>query len=124
LPATPAARTEDGLVIYHFSADLYYANSNYLLEEAVAILATEPPVRWFCLDAVSMTDVDYTGGQVLAQLHGSCTEKGARLVLAQVQPDVLDQLRRYGTIDALGADAVYEMLPDVVAAFEQAAPGA
>jgi uncharacterized BrkB/YihY/UPF0761 family membrane protein len=87
------------------------------------MLAAEPPVGWFCLDAVSMTDVDYTGGQVLSQLHGSCRDKGVRLVLAQVQPTVLDQLRRYGTIDELGADAVYDTLADVVAAFGQVPKG-
>lgn len=121
--STPQARTEDGLVVYHFSAELYYANANHLLEEVGAILSAEPPVRWFCLDAVAMADVDYTGGQVISQIHTSCRDKGVRLVLVRVEPDVLDQLRRYGTIDELGDGALYDTIPEVIAAFEQAAPG-
>ena len=38
--------------------------------------------------------------------------------IADVQPDVLTELKRYGVIDLIGADHVYESLDDAMAAFK------
>ncbi|MEB3323473.1 MAG: SulP family inorganic anion transporter, partial [Synechococcaceae cyanobacterium] len=114
----PSARTESGLVVYRFSSSLYYANSNHFLEETTGFLGSDDPPRWLCIDATSVPDIDYTGAKVLEQLHESSRAAGVKLVLAALQPDPRRQLERYGTIAALGPDAVYDSVSDVLVAFD------
>ena len=62
-PVATAAQAVPGLVIYRFTHSLYYANCQQLSDE-ISFLAntTEPPVRWLCLDASAVDDVDLLGG--------------------------------------------------------------
>jgi MFS superfamily sulfate permease-like transporter len=114
----PESRTQPGLVVYRFSSSLYYANANHFLEELRAFMSSDDPPRWLCIDAVSMPDVDYTGGKILEQLAQSCTDHRVRLVIADLQPGVSRQLERYGTLAKLGDDALYDSVSDVITAFE------
>jgi high affinity sulfate transporter 1 len=117
-PVAPEARTQPGLVVYRFSSSLYYANANHFLEELRAFMSSDDPPRWLCIDAVSMPDVDYTGGKILEQLAQSCTDHRVRLVIADLQPGVSRQLERHGTLAKLGDDALYDSVSDVITAFE------
>ncbi len=118
IPAVPGARTQDGLVVYEFAAGLYYANTNRFSEEVFAICNQGAPVRWFCIDAEAMIDVDYSGSKVLKEVHGLLAEHGTRLVFARVADDVREQLDRYGISAAIGDGAYYERVTDVVAVFD------
>ncbi len=121
---TPDARTLPGLVVYRFAGTLYYANANHLLEDVTALVAddgegTDRPIRWFCLDAAVMADIDYSGGQTLRQVHAALAEHHIRFVIAEALDDVQAQLDRYGIVDLLGDDALYPTVPDAVSAFRQ-----
>jgi high affinity sulfate transporter 1 len=117
-PVEPQSRTQPGLVVYRFSSSLYYANANHFLEEMRAFITSDDPPRWLCIDAVSMPDVDYTGGKVVEQLAASCTDHSVRLVIADLQPGVRRQLEQYGTLATLRDDALYDSVADVITAFE------
>lgn len=113
----PPVEIVPGLVAYRFTASLYYANANRLEEEARGILASEPAPAWLCLDTVAIGNVDYTGGEVLRGLHAVAHERGVRLVLADVNARVREELDRDGTTQMLGEDAFFDSIGDVVDAF-------
>jgi high affinity sulfate transporter 1 len=119
---TPDTRTEPGLVVYRFSAGLYYANSNAFAEQALGFLTDDggSPVRWLVIDAVAINDVDFTAGEVLRQLHGECQERGIRLAFADVLPEVREELDRYGITELVGPGAFYGTVADAVAAYGSA----
>jgi sulfate permease, SulP family len=119
---TPGSRTLPGLVVYRFSGSLYYANANLFLEQAEAFAADPAPLRWICLDATAVPDVDYSGGETIRQLHGALDERGIALVIAAANEPVRASLDRYELAAVLGADAIYDSVEDAVAAFHLSAP--
>lgn len=118
-PVATAAQAAPGLVIYRFTHSLYYANSQQFSDE-VSLLAssTEPPLRWLCLDAGAVDDVDYSAVETLRSVHAKLKAKGIRLVVAHEMEELIththDPLR-----ELFGADAFYERLKDVVTQYRQ-----
>ncbi|WP_203981622.1 SulP family inorganic anion transporter, partial [Planosporangium flavigriseum] len=84
VPPTPQARTVEGLVIYRFGATLYYANARRLVDQVDACLAAPDPPRWFCLDCIAISDVDFTAAAALRQIHNELATARARLILTEV----------------------------------------
>jgi len=113
------ARTVPGLVVYRFTASIYYANSQMLLTEVNEFIADaqKRPLTWLCIDAAAIADVDYTGAQVIDQAHRGLGEHGIRLVFSQLMDPVRREFDRYGLTKRLGDDAFFPNVPEVVAAF-------
>jgi MFS superfamily sulfate permease-like transporter len=121
-PVEAAARTEDGLVVYRFAADLYYANANRFLEEAGAFITSEPKPRWLCLDAAAVFDLDFTAGRVLEQLLDECDAHDVHFAMAAATDEMLAELERYDLIDRIGRENLYSTVDQAVAAFGAATP--
>ena len=49
-PVLPGARTEEGLVVYRFGSNLYFANASRLLDDVTALTGQGSPLRWIILD--------------------------------------------------------------------------
>jgi len=113
-PVATAAQAAPGLVIYRFSHSLYYANCRQLSDE-ISFLAnsTEPPLRWICLDASAVDDVDYSAAETLRSVHAKLKARGIRLVVAEVMED-LKSKTGYRFQELFGEDAFYDHLEDVV----------
>ncbi len=120
-PVEPAARTLPGLAVYRFNASLYYANANLFLEEVNGLLASTEPdrVRWLCIDAAAISDVDYSAAETLRQLYDEAVERNVRVVFAEVQPVVRTELDRFDLTQTFGLDAFYGTVTDVVEAFRR-----
>ncbi len=118
-PVDPSSRTLPGLVVYRFNASLYYANANLLLEETTALMASTEPdrVRWLCIDAAGVSDVDYSAGETLRQVHEGAQEHDVRIVFAEVQPQVRVELERFNLLTTFGEDAFFDNVSDVIAAY-------
>jgi sulfate permease, SulP family len=118
-PVATCAQAVPGLLIYRFTHSMYYANSQQLTEEiADLVRRAEPPLRWFCIDASAVDDVDYTAAETLRSLFGILKDEGVRLVVADVMADV-DERTRYHLKRLFGEDAFYETLEDVVADYRR-----
>jgi len=118
-PVATNAQAIPGLLIYRFTHSMYYANSQQLSEEILDLAnSAQPPLRWFCLDAAAVDDVDYSAAETLRSLFGILKEKGIRLVVAQVMDDVKAE-SRYHLSQLFGGEALYETLGDVVKGFRQ-----
>ena len=118
-PVATKAQASPGLLIYRFTHSMYYANSEQLSEEISSLINNaEPPIRWFCLDASAVDDVDYSAAETLRSIFGIMKEKGIRLVVAQVLDDVREE-SRYRLRELYGEDAFYDTLDDVVKDYKQ-----
>ena len=111
-------QAEPGLVVYRWGASLYFANSARFEEEVSALAGADgSPVKWICVDAVAMGDVDYSGGETLIQVNNELKERGVRLVVAGASSAVRRELDAAGVTAALGEDAYYASVSDVLKAY-------
>jgi MFS superfamily sulfate permease-like transporter len=110
-----------GLVVYRFTHSMYYANAEQLAQEVTELASSaDPPLRWLCIDASAVDDVDFSAAETLRSLFGILRDKGIRLVVAQVMEDVREE-SRYQLGQLFGEDAFYDSLQDVVEAYRQQA---
>ena len=118
LPVATAAQAAPGLVIYRFTHSLYYANCQQFSEE-ISFLAnsTEPPLRWLCLDASAVDNVDYSAAETLRSVYANLKARDIRLVVAEVMN--LKTRTAYHFRELFGADAFYDHLEDVVNQYQQ-----
>ena len=112
--AAPDARTMPGLVVYRFAGSLYYANAGRFLEQTEAFATASVALRCLCIDASAIPDVDYTGGETIRQLQKALAEGGATLTIANASASVRSTLDRYGLIEELGPDNIFDTVDDAV----------
>ena len=118
-PIATRAQALPGLLIYRFTHSMYYANAEQLSEEITDLANnSEPPLRWLCLDASAVDDVDYSAADTLRSLFAILKDKGIRLVVAQVLDDVREE-SRYELRQLFGEDAFYDTLEDVMKDYRQ-----
>ena len=113
----PPVSAVPGLLIYRFSASLYYANSNLLEEEIHRIITDDAPPKWLCIDAIEIGDVDFTGSEVLAGLIKEAQENGVRLVFAELPEALRKELSHDDDNEHVGDVAFFETVQDVVDAY-------
>ncbi len=121
IPVSDAKQIVDGLIIYRFTHSMYYANSQWFLEQILCLTKTkdgEVPIKWFCIDASSIDDVDYSAAQTLRSLYEQLKERGIRLVVTEILDDVKEQ-NHYKLLELFGQDAYYKRLEDVVKDYEK-----
>ena len=120
LPIDSVAQYEPGLVAYRFSHSLYYANAELFSEQVVELAdAADPKLEWFCLDAVAIDDVDYSGAAALRSACEVLKEKGIRMVFVLVSEHTRKELDRLGVTEMVGADAYYESGDAMIAAYRE-----
>jgi high affinity sulfate transporter 1 len=118
-PVVTAAQAAPGLVIYRFTHSLYYANCQQFSDEVSHLANTaEPPLRWLCLDASAVGDIDYSAAETLRSVHARLKAKGIRLVVAEVMEDVKANTR-YRFRELFGEEAFYDRLEDVLKQYRQ-----
>jgi high affinity sulfate transporter 1 len=123
-PIASAAQAAPGLMIYRFTHSMYYANSQQLTAEVMDLANhAQPALRWFCIDGSAVDDVDYSAAETLRSLHSLLKDKGIRLVVAQVMPDVKEE-SRYELRQLFGEDAFFDTLGDMIRAFATRASAA
>jgi MFS superfamily sulfate permease-like transporter len=111
-----------GLVIYRFSASLYYANARRFEDELTTLADTaRPRLRWLCLACDAIEDVDYSGSLTLREVHGELARRDVTLVLCGVPDQVRAELDRDGFTQLVGAGHVFPWPDDVVRAYDREA---
>ncbi len=122
-PVVPGAATEPGLVLYRFSAPLYYANANRFSEETRMLAASAPsPLHWLIVDAGAITHVDFTAARVVCELQKDLAAQGMGLVFAHVQSDLKPDLDRHHLTEAIGPDRIFDSLHEAIAAVRGRVP--
>jgi sulfate permease, SulP family len=117
-PLSSLAQVETGLMIYRFQHSMYYANAEHFIEEVHDLVnRATPPLRWFCVDAVAIDDIDFTAAAALREIHQTLKQKEIRLVMADLSGHVVHELERSGLTGLLGKDAIFETIADVLQAY-------
>jgi high affinity sulfate transporter 1 len=99
---------EPGLVMYWFGADLFYANAGRFKEEALKLVTESPsPVRWLAVDAGAITDIDYSAGETLKELHSELKKLRVVLALARVTEQLHKDLERLRLADVIGRNRIF-----------------
>jgi high affinity sulfate transporter 1 len=105
----PGKFAEPGLIMYWFGADLFYANAGRFTAEARRLVTESPfPVHWLVLEAGAITDIDYSAGEALKELHADLAKVGVVLALARVSEQLHKDLERLGLVDVIGRDRIFD----------------
>lgn len=100
-------------VILRFAAPLFFANAA-AFERAVGNLAdAQPAPGAIVLDLEAVTDVDVTGSESFAAVSKKLHDRGIRLAITRVRPDLSRRLDHFGVLDGL---IVYATNRDALAA--------
>ncbi|OPX58411.1 MAG: putative transporter [Methanobacterium sp. PtaB.Bin024] len=119
IPVILGVYTEEGLIVYRFNRDLYYANAEKLMKEVIKIAKnSDPPLEWLILDSGGFTGVDYTSVQMLKELKIRLDEMNVVLVMTTVFPSLRRQFERSGFMKILGEENLYGGVNDAINAFE------
>lgn len=123
-PVVPGAVSEPGLILYRFSAPLYYANANRFAEETRMLAASAPsPLHWLIVDAGAITHVDFTAARVVCELQKDLSAQGTGLVFAHVQWDIKPDLDRHHLTEVIGPDRIFDSLHEAIAVLRGRVPG-
>jgi SulP family sulfate permease len=122
-PATPGTQTEPGLIIYRFGADLFYANADRFADEVRSLVDKAPAsVRWFVLDAGTVTDLDYSAARTVRDLLGELTAKNVGVMFARVNTYLRADLDRHGISAKLGEARIFATLHEAIDATRPGGP--
>ena len=122
-PATPGSQTEPGLIVYRFGADLFYANADRFADEVRSLVDKAPAsVRWFVLDAGTVTDLDYSAARTVRDLLGELTAKNVGVMFARVNTYLRADLDRHGISARLGEARIFATLHEAIDATRPGGP--
>jgi sulfate permease, SulP family len=116
-PATPGLQTAPGLILYRFSADLFYANASRFADEARALVDSAPrPVHWLVIEADAITNLDYTAARVVLVLIEELARQKVAIAFARVSASFRADMDRHGVTAAVGADKLFANRHEALAA--------
>ena len=122
-PATPGSQTEPGLIIYRFGADLFYANADRFADEVRSLVDKAPvSVRWFVLDAGTVTDLDYSAARTVRDLLRELKAKNVGVMFARVNTYLRADLDRHGISAKLGEARIFVTLHEAIDAARPGGP--
>jgi SulP family sulfate permease len=87
-----------GVVVVLFATPLWYANASHFREQLQTLLADpgEQSVRGVVLDALGMSDIDYTGMTVLREILDELGKSEVSFAIARSGQRVRAELTRAG----------------------------
>jgi len=121
VPVSSQTQAIPGLIVYRFHHSLYFANADLFSQEVLELVdSAQPPLSWFCIDAIAVDDIDFSAAATLREIYLRLKEKGVRLVMAQVSEHVRRELDRSELTGLIGKDAFFETITDLDIAYRAA----
>jgi high affinity sulfate transporter 1 len=91
----PEAAAVPGLLVYRFSAPLFFANCGMFRECIEGLIEAAPqPVTAVVVDGGAIHDVDLMACEMLVELEGELSERGIRLVFGNLRDRVKRDIER------------------------------
>ena len=123
-PAAAGTPLEPGLVVYRFGVGLFYANASRFTKEVIALVDVPERPRWLVLLADAIDDIDYTGGETLAELADQLKQRSVVFAIAGARAATIQELELFGVTEKIGRDHLFGTLEEAIAAFRAARPSA
>ena len=117
-PVESKAQAVPGLIVYRFTHSLYFANVQVFTDEITELAGSG--VRWICVDASAIDDVDFTAAEAIKRLVPLLEARGVRLVVAQLS-DAVKAQSGSGLAKVIGPEFFFATVNDAIAAFSQSA---
>jgi MFS superfamily sulfate permease-like transporter len=117
LNGDPDVKAVPGTLIYAFRAPLLFTNEEDFSRDLLSrIDKADPQPDTVVIDCDAISETDTTGTGALRQVHSTLAAAHIRLLLARVDKDVLEYMKRDGVLSKLGPDAVYPTVREAVEA--------
>jgi SulP family sulfate permease len=100
-----------------FATPLWYANASHFRRQLLGSLerAVGPP-RVVVLDALGMTDIDYTGVRALRSVLDELDRRHISFAVARAGQRVHESLERGGVLGRIGAERLFPSVDEAVVA--------
>jgi MFS superfamily sulfate permease-like transporter len=110
---------EQGIILAIILSVVLHVKRHYEPNDAVVscLAEVDPAPRWLVLDAEAIDDVDYTGGQTLAELADGLAERRITFAVAAAGDHLRAELGRFGVTERIGADRIFPTIAEAVTAF-------
>ncbi len=96
-------QTWPAVVAVRVDESLYFANTQFLEETVLGLVADRPEVKHLVLIGAAINEIDFSALEVLEKLAGELASAGVELHLAAIKGPVMDRLHAIGFVDHLGA---------------------
>jgi len=107
-----------GLLVYGFSAPLFFANASYFVNDIRGIIAnSQETVRYFLLDATGIPDIDSSASDTFKELHEEFTEKGILLGIAGANYFLIEMMQKTGIEDIVGKENFFPTIRTGIISF-------
>ena len=113
-----------GVLVVLFATPLWYANAVHFrlqLEASLARALGSP--RLVVLDALGMSDIDYTGARALGEVLDELDRDYISLAVARAGQHVRDSLGRSGLLERIGQDHFFPSVGEAVTGLGPKSPG-
>ena len=123
--SSPSEPTQvPGVLVVLFATPLWYANAIHFHDQLQASLArASGPPRLVVLDAIGMSDLDYTGSRSLHEALDELDRKHISFAIARAGEHVRNSLTRSGLLQRIGEDRLFPSVDEAVTALHQESPG-
>jgi sulfate permease, SulP family len=119
LSAEPSATELPGVLVLLFATPLWYANAAHFRDEVVAALGRKPDTQTLVLDALGMSDVDFTGSRALGHVLDACDRAHVTFAVARSGDHLEDMLQRSGLTQRIGPSHFYSSVNEAVTALTE-----
>ena len=117
-----AAKTFPGLALFRFNGPLTFFNADYFKARALAaVKAAGPDLQWFVLDAIPISDIDFSGLTALRDLRVELEANGVSLIIAGRRTEFISWLKRIDLYRDELEDRLFPTLRQAVKAYRQQA---
>jgi high affinity sulfate transporter 1 len=113
----PAAELLPHCVIFRFDAPLFFANSRTFREQMRTLAGSEPLPSWIIIASEPITDVDTTAADMLQELNEELTDRGVRLVFAEMKDPVRTKIERYELTPTIDPNRFFPTITSAIEAF-------
>ncbi len=122
IPVDIGHTTEEvpGILVYLMYAPLWYGNADYFCNRARQLVSAAPsPVHAMVLDAVAISDIDYTGLRALGNLVAELRRQGVTLAIARSSHLVHHDLKHGALLQQLGPGHLFTSVEAAVEALQR-----
>jgi sulfate permease, SulP family len=124
LEADPDASQQAGVLAVLFATPLWYANATHFREQVHAAVTEVPgTTRVVVLDAIGMSDLDFTGARAFGRILDVAERQGVAFGMARAGERLRESMRRSGLLARIGEDHFFSTVDEAVTALS-ARPGA
>ncbi|MCL4295295.1 MAG: solute carrier family 26 protein [Anaerolineae bacterium] len=95
------------VVAMRVDESLYFANTKFLEDCVLGIIAERPEVKHLVLSGIAINFIDASALETLAALVEELRSAGVEFHLAEIKGPVMDRLKAIGFVDKIGPDHIH-----------------